>query len=371
MAGSWAERIMASVEYRYVSKSFDGGGFALAGLSVEIPDGELLVVLGRSGSGKTTMLRLLTGLDDPTDGELFVDGIPLAGVPARDRGVGMVMQMPALVTHRTAGGNIKLPLEFAQTHVKEIDRRLDAEADDLAIGHLLRKRPKQLSGGETQAVQLCRALISRPRVLLLDDPLARIDHEVRSRLRADIVRLRAKHAVTTIMTTSDQAEAMALADRILVLDEGRLQQIGSPLEVYHHPINTAVARFLGEPAMNLVPMRVVDEGAVRAYRVGSLRLPAWAAASSRYLGATALVGIRAEDIEIVAPGEGQIDVEVTRIEPFGAATVVRVDLAGHDVSIRHLRVPPRTGATIGIRVDVARLHLFDPYSEAAIHHPAA
>ncbi len=362
---------MASVEYRYVSKSFEPDGYALAGLNVEIADGEFLAVLGRSGSGKSTMLRLLTGLDEPDAGELLVEGRSLRGVPARDRGIGMVMQMPALVTHRTAGGNVRLPLEFAGTHAAEIRDRLASEAGELHIGHLLRKKPTQLSGGETQAVQLARALISRPRVLLLDEPLARIDHEVRSRLRADITRLQRKHRVTTIMATSDQADAMSLADRILVLDDGRLQQIGDPLEVYHRPINTAVARFLGEPGMNLLRMRVVDEGAVRAFRLEGLRLPAWAEAAGRYVGADALVGIRAEDIEIVAAGAGQIDAVVERTEPFGAATIVRTRLVDQPLSIRHPRVPPRPGATVGLRLDVSRVHLFDPYSEAAIHHPAA
>ena len=362
---------MASVEYRYVSKSFDPDRHALAGLSVEVADGEFLAVLGRSGSGKTTMLRLLTGLDDPDAGEIFVDGRSLHGVRARDRGVGMVMQMPALVTHRNAGGNIRLPLEFAGTHADEIRDRLASEADELRIGHLLRRKPSQLSGGETQAVQLARALISRPRVLLLDDPLARIDHEVSTRLRADISRLQRKHRVTTIMATSDQADAMSLADRILVLDAGRLQQIGTPLEVYHHPVNATVARFLGEPAMNLIRMRVVDEGAVRAFRLGALRLPAWADATRRYVNQDALVGIRAEDIELTAPGSGQIDATVVRVEPFGPATVVEFELEGQTVMARHLRVPPRRGSTVGIRVDVSRLHLFDPYSEAAIHHPVA
>lgn len=361
--------MMASVEYRYVSKSFQPDRYALAGLTVEVADGEFLAVLGRSGSGKSTMLRLLTGLDDPDAGELFVDGRSLQGVPARDRKIGMVMQMPALVTHRNAGGNIRLPLEFAGTHADEIRDRLASEADELHIGHLLRRKPTQLSGGETQAVQLARALIARPRVLLLDEPLARIDHEVRSRLRADITRLQRKHHVTTIMATSDQADAMSLADRILVLDDGRLQQIGTPLEVYHHPINTAVARFLGEPGMNLLRMRVVDEGAVRAFRLGSVRLPAWADAAGRYVGADAIVGIRAEDVAIVGVGEGHSDVVVDRTEPFGAATIVRTRLGGQPVDIRHLRVPPRPGATIGLRFDPARVHLFDPYSEAAIHHP--
>ncbi len=362
---------MSSVEYRYVTKSYDGGAtHALAGLTTEIDDGAFLAILGRSGSGKSTALRLLTGLEDPDSGELFLDGIPLRGVKAHERGVGMVMQMPALVTHRSAGGNIRLPLEFAQTHGDEIAERLAAEAADLHIASLLKKRPGQLSGGETQAVQLARALISRPRALLLDEPMARIDHEVRSRLRGDILRLQARHGVTTIMATSDQADAMSMADSILVLDDGRLQQLGAPLDVYHHPINTAVARFLGEPGMNIVPMQVVDEGAVRAYRRGALRLPAWADAAGRYLGRDALVGIRPEDIEIVTPDEGRVSVEVDRVESTGSASIVRIDLDGEPLLVRHTGVPPRPGARIGLRVDLARLHLFDPYSEAAIHHPA-
>lgn len=289
----------------------------------------------------------------------------------------MVTQQNALTPHRTAGGHIALPLEFRHESKDEIEHRVRSEAHQFSVGHLLTRYRRQLSGGETQAVQLARALIARPRVLLLDEPLARIDLDLRLKLRADVARVRTEYGLTTLLVTADQEDAMVLADRIAVLDHGQLQQVGRPMDVYDRPVNVTVARFLGEPAMNLfeVPVTVID--GQRSYRIGSSTFPAHPPVAERFVGDLALIGIRPESIRLAttreapATGRAPVDATVRRSEVRGSNTVVHVEIPGTFTELATVvrGIGPRVGDVVGLVIDPAQFHLFDRYTEAALHHP--
>lgn len=307
---------------------------------------------------------------------MFCDGVDITTTPPHERYFGMVTQQNALTPMRSAGDHIALPLQFRGEPVADIDRRVHAEAHQFAIEHLLTRRRRELSGGEVQAVQLARALVARPKVLLLDEPLARIDLDLKLKLRADITRVRTTYGLTTLLVTADQEDAMVLADRIAVLDDGRLQQVGPALEVYDRPVNITVARFLGEPAMNIfeAPVTVVD--GVRSYHVGDSTFPAHPEAAGRFVGDRALVGIRPEAIGIGAPGSSPqtrrapLVGHVAQTELRGSSTVVHVQIArGPQLCTVVAGIGPRIGDRVDVTLDPARFHLFDRFTEAALHHP--
>lgn len=296
----------------------------------------------------------------------------------------MVTQQNALTPHRSAGAHIALPLQFRGEDHRTIDDRVLAEADQFSIAHLLGRNRGQLSGGEVQAVQLARSLVARPRVLLLDEPLARIDLDLRFKLRADIARVRSHYGLTTLLVTAEQEDAMVLADRVAVLDRGQLQQVGSPMDVYDRPVNVTVARFLGEPAMNIfeAPVTVID--GQRSYRIGSVTFPAHPPIAERFVGDRALLGVRPEAIQLVAPdqtvrgGRMPLRATVERSEIRGSTTVVHVSLEtdggepnGHRIELAAVvhGIGPRPGSTVGVVLDPAAFHLFDRYTEASLHHP--
>lgn len=349
---------------------------ALRGLHLEIASGECLALVGASGCGKSTALRIAAGLVFPDHGRLLCDGIDITTVPPNQRHFGMVTQRNALAPHRTAGGHIALPLEFRHEPKDDIETRVKSEAHQFSVGHLLNRRRHQLSGGETQAVQLARALIARPRVLLLDEPLARIDLDLRHKLRTDVARIRTDYGLTTLLVTAEQEDAMVLADRVAVLDRGQLQQVGRPMDVYDRPVNVTVARFLGEPAMNVFDVPVAMINGQRSYRLGSATFPAHPPAAERFVGDVALVGIRPESIRLVtnrneAVGRPPLDATVRRSEVRGSTTVVHVEIPGTFTELATVvpYVGPRVGQTVGVAIDPAQFHLFDRYTEAALHHP--
>lgn len=370
---------MARLDFANVSRRFDDTD-ALVSLHLTAESGECLAVVGPSGCGKSTALRIAAGLETPDHGEVFCDGEVITRMAPRRRGFGMVTQQNALVASRSARGNVALPLEIRRTHRGEIATRVADDAELLSVAHLLERPSTELSGGEVQAVQLARALIARPRVLLLDEPLARIDGVLRLKLRADMTRVQRQFGLTTLLVTADQEDAMVIADRVAVLDRGRLQQVGKPLELYDEPINAAVATFLGEPAMNIIPATVVEGGRLRAYRIGSRRIPAHAPVAERFFGRDVLVGIRPEDVRVeTRVGEDHLPARVDRIEVRGSTTVVRlliddlVDPSGTgplplQAVSRGYGVRP--GADVGIALDPTRLHLFDRRTGEAVAHPA-
>lgn len=369
---------MTSLSFQGVSKSYDQVD-ALVGLNLEIQSGEFFAMVGSSGCGKSTAMRIAGGLETADDGEIIVDGHVITHLLPRDRGFGMVTQRNALLKSRTAAGNISLPLEVRKIHHDNIDERVAAEAHRFGVGHLLGRHRNELSGGETQAVQLARALVARPRVLLLDEPMARIDTDLRLQLRNDLLRIQHDYGVTTLLVTADQEDAMVLAQRVAVLHEGRLQQVGHPMDLYRKPVNTVVADFFGEPTMNLLSVKVVRHGGVRFYLVGGARIPAHHGPAERYEGAHIIIGVRPEDLRLDS-GESirAVTSSVERIENRGSSTVVHlkvdglVDQSGESgaclvASCRGMG--PRISDRPGVVIDPTRIHLFDPYTGAALLHP--
>ena len=243
---------MAEVEVREIRKSFGGGTAAVDGISLACRDHEYLVLLGPSGCGKTTLLRMIAGLEHPTGGDILIGGRSVRGLPPRARKIAMVFQSYALYPHKTVEENISFPLEAQGLNREERSTKIRWAADLLGIGPLLRRKPRQLSGGERQRVALARALVREPQVFLLDEPLSNLDAKLRASARLELKQFQQRVGVSTIYVTHDQVEAMGLGDQIAVLNQGRLQQIGPPEEIYHHPANTFVATFVGSPPMNLL-----------------------------------------------------------------------------------------------------------------------
>ena len=242
---------MANVQLVGIKKHFEGVK-AVDGIDLEIADGEFLVLLGPSGSGKTTLMRLVAGLEKPTGGSIVIDGQPVNDLPPRERGIAMVFQSYALYPHKTVFGNISFPLSVEGMPRDDIRKKVDWAAGLLGIGHLLDRMPSQISGGERQRVAIARALVRRPKVLLMDEPLSNLDAKVRHTAREELKLFQREINVTTIYVTHDQAEAMGLGDRIAVMHEGTVRQIGSPESIYHDPANTFVAGFVGIPPMNFI-----------------------------------------------------------------------------------------------------------------------
>ncbi|MGH9277304.1 MAG: ABC transporter ATP-binding protein [Acidimicrobiales bacterium] len=258
---------MAIVEVRQLTKQFEGNASpAVDGLDLATDDGEYLVLLGPSGCGKTTLLRLIAGLEQPTSGEVFIGREPVAGLPPRARKIAMVFQSYALYPHKTARRNIEFPLKAAGTAPEERAGKVRWAAELLGITALLDRRPRHLSGGERQRVALARALVREPDVFLLDEPLSNLDAKLRAAARDDLKQFQDRVGTTTIYVTHDQVEAMGLGDRIAVMSDGRLRQVGTPHDVYHDPADTFVATFLGSPPMNIVER----DGALVGFRPESL-----------------------------------------------------------------------------------------------------
>ena len=242
-----------AVEVKNLKKMYDGGSVnAVDGVDLATEEGEYLVLLGPSGCGKTTLLRTIAGLEQPTEGEVLIDGSVVNGLPPRVRKIAMVFQSYALYPHKTVLANIVFPLKAEQIDRAEREKKALWAADLLGIAHLTNRKPRQLSGGERQRVALARALVREPHVFLLDEPLSNLDAKLRASARDELKRFQQRVGTTTVYVTHDQAEAMGLGDRIAVMDQGRVRQVGHPVEVYDHPADTFVATFIGSPPMNLV-----------------------------------------------------------------------------------------------------------------------
>jgi len=352
---------VADVEYVDVWKQFASqASAAVQGLSLTIPDRELLVLLGPSGCGKTTALRMLAGLEEPDRGDIRIGGKSVVGLEPKDRDVALVFQSYALYPHLSAQDNIGYPLKVRHLSRAEQREKVSRVADMLGIGHLLPRRPAQLSGGEQQRVALARAIVREPRVFLMDEPLSNLDAKLRVHTRTELKTLQRELGTTMVFVTHDQAEAMSLANRIAVLNAGELQQIGTPDEVYDRPANVFVAEFIGSPPMNLLPASRHDDSLVVA---GGWRIPAPALASAPNGEVT--VGLRPEGISIEADGQ---TAEVVAVEPFGSEVIVDVLVGSQSLKIRAAPdVRPNPGSTVGIRADPAAVRLFDASTGLATH----
>jgi len=355
---------MADVEYDRVWKRFASqNAAAVRGLSLGVPDRELLVLLGPSGCGKTTALRMLAGLEEPDGGDIRIGGKSVVGLEPKDRDVALVFQSYALYPHLSAHDNIGYPLKVRKLSPADQEARIEKVAEMLGIGHLLPRRPSQLSGGEQQRVALARAIVREPRVFLMDEPLSNLDAKLRVHTRTELKTLQRELGTTMIFVTHDQAEAMSLANRIAVLNAGELQQIGTPDDVYDRPANVFVAEFIGSPPMNLMSGTRDGDSIATA---GGWRMPAPRGADGGSREVT--VGLRPEGIDIVADGEaGAQPAEVVAVEPFGSEVIVDVKLDDQAIKIRAApSVRPSPGSTVSLRVDPAAVRLFDRATGAAL-----
>ena len=354
---------MASVTLEGVRKIYavrGGSHTAVHGISLEIADGEFVVLVGPSGCGKSTTLRMIAGLETPTDGELRIGDRIVNDVPPKDRDIAMVFQNYALYPHMTARENMVFALRLRKQPAAEIERRVSEAAAMLGIEALLPRTPRQMSGGERQRVALGRALVRHPSVFLFDEPLSNLDAKLRVQLRREIGRLHRRLSATMIYVTHDQVEAMTLGDRIVVMQAGHVQQVATPAELYERPANLFVAGFIGSPPMNLLPGRVED-GGVRLDGGGLVAAGASGAGRGAISGGKRVIlGIRPEDLRMVGPGDGPaLDCVVDSAEPLGHEVLLGVRAGTAELVAR---LPPRSGVAVGapvrLRPDPDRLHFF-------------
>jgi multiple sugar transport system ATP-binding protein len=337
---------MAPITFEHVTKRFDEVT-AVDDLDIEVPDGEFLVLVGPSGCGKTTALRMLAGLEDITSGRILIGDRVVNNVAPGSRDVAMVFQSYALYPHMTVYDNLAFSLRNHKVPKAQVDERVRRTADVLELGELLKRKPKQLSGGQRQRVALGRAIVREPQGFLMDEPLSNLDAALRVQTRAEILRLQKRLGTTTIYVTHDQIEAMTMGDRIAVMNKGELQQLGTPEELYERPANTFVARFIGSPAMNMLPTAVLGIG-----------------------GSGQLAGFRPEHVHLGGnghSGSGNLDAVVEVVEYLGDEQLAHVRVGDHEIVVK-LPVEPRlrAGERETLSVPLDKVMLFDEESSRAV-----
>jgi multiple sugar transport system ATP-binding protein len=352
------------VEYQGLKKSF-GATPILHGIDLKIDEGAFVVLVGPSGCGKSTLLRMTAGLEPITDGDIRIAGRVVNRVHAKDRGIAMVFQSYALYPHMSVNENLAFSLKMRKTPMERITDAIKGAAGILKLSPLLERLPAQLSGGQRQRVAMGRALVREPAVFLFDEPLSNLDAKLRVEMRAEIKALHQRLETTTIYVTHDQIEAMTMADTVVVMHDGRIEQVGAPLEIYDRPENLFVADFLGSPAMNLLDGKVVVTDwpdMPRAVEVADgvlLPLPPDAEAHS---GQDVVYGIRPEHVALTGVEDGE-PVTLTLVEPAGWETHLHADLKGLSLRILSVeRVGGRPGDRAGILIAPERVHLFDKAS---------
>jgi ABC-type sugar transport system ATPase subunit len=348
-----------------LKKRYADGTDAVSDLNVDITTGEFFALLGPSGCGKTTTLRMIAGLEEPTAGTIHINGRDVTGLDPGDRDVAMVFQSYALYPHMTARQNLTLNLQAQKVARHEIEARVSEVARLLGIEKLLQKKPGQLSGGQRQRVALGRAIIRRPAVFLMDEPLSNLDLKLREQMRTELKRLHRRLGITTVYVTHDQVEALTLCDRIAVMQGGNIQQIGSPAEIFGRPANLFVADFIGSPGINLFKATGDEMG----LKIGPYPIPDVQTKNPREI----LVGIRPEDIGLVEPGATSLCGTVEFVEPAGSTIFVFVRLEKGEEAIRgrdriivaqNVRFPIAVGEKVGLTLNNDRIRLFDPTGPA-------
>ncbi len=373
---------MAGLLLKNICKSF-GATEVLKGVDLTISNGEFVVLVGPSGCGKSTLLRCIAGLEFITSGDLFIGDDLVNDLPPKSRNIAMVFQSYALYPHMTVRRNMAFGLEIRREPKQEISRRVDMAAGLLGLEDLLHRYPRQLSGGQRQRVAMGRAMVRQPSVFLFDEPLSNLDAALRVQMRAELARLHQRMGTTMIYVTHDQVEAMTLADRIVVLHEGEVQQVGAPLELYHRPANRFVAGFIGSPSMNFLRgrMAVLREGEVGVELAGKrVALPPGRARAGD--GEEVEVGVRPEHLEITSAEEGDIHTRVELVEPMGwdAHVHLAFEPSGADGEPEHPVVIVRAEAArvvglepkqvVGVRLPAESIHLFDARDGTALGAPS-
>jgi multiple sugar transport system ATP-binding protein len=357
---------MATIELLQVEKRF-GDLQAVKPMNLTIHDGEFLVLLGPSGCGKTTTLRMISGLEAVTGGQILIEGQDLTWAHPAERNISFVFQFFALYPHMSAWQNIAFPLQAEGESRANVEKRVKEVAEMLGINHLLHLRPRALSGGDKQRIGLARALVRRPAAFLMDEPIGALDADARETMRAEIKRFHIELNATTVYVTHDQVEAMAMGDRIVVMSEAEVQQVGTPAEVYYKPSNLFVARFIGSPGMNLIPGDL-DDGVVQLPGSNQVALsPEWKATMQREMGdkGSVLLGFRPEAGRI--SDAGALEAEVYATELHGAYTLLHLSVGDVLIHIRTERgIDYPLGAKVRFDLDPEMMRFFDPATEAAI-----
>jgi multiple sugar transport system ATP-binding protein len=358
---------MAKIALRSVTKSF-GSKVAVENLNLEIEDGEFVIVVGPSGCGKTTTLRMIAGFETPNMGTLHIGGNLMNHVPPKDRNLAMVFQNYALFPHMTVERNLSFGLRIRHTSKKEISTQVHEIAEMLGIRGLLDRKPSQLSGGERQRVALGRALLRKPQAFLLDEPLSNLDAALRTQMRFELKRIHAQFPVTTVYVTHDQVEAMTMADRIVLMNHGELQQVAPPETLYAEPANVFAAGFIGSPKINLCSAQVEHSGERSTLRCLATTIPLTTEIADRLRSVqskTVTIGIRPEDIHPrspmdAVPGHALISGTVEVVEPLGPETHIAVRVGNDTLTCR---TPPRSGLEMGSAInlsfDIAQASIFD------------
>ncbi len=355
---------MSTVEFQNISKSF-GSTQVLKEVSFKIEDHEFVVLLGPSGCGKTTLLRMTAGLESVTGGDLLIGGERVNSVHPRDRNIAMVFQNYALYPTMKVDDNIAFSLTINKSPLEKIREKVEWAAGILNLKPYLQRFPKELSGGQRQRVAMGRAMVREAGVFLFDEPLSNLDAKLRAQMRMEIRQLHDKLKTTTIYVTHDQIEAMTMADKIVVMNSGKIEQIGSPDEVYERPVSMYVADFIGSPSMNFLEGRVLEDGGAYYFAGAGMRLPLGAEAAA-FAGKPVVGGIRPTEIGLTQ--SSQSPVKIVYKERTGADVNLFSEAEGQEVRIS---VPKDTAITVGdtvtLQIDARKLHLFDPVTEARIN----
>ena len=364
---------MALVSIRNVNKVYDGGVHAVKNVNLEIKDEEFVVFVGPSGCGKTTTLRMVAGLESITSGDVAIDDTVVNNLPPMDRDIAMVFQNYALYPHMSVRQNMAFGLKMRKFEKSDIEKRVANAAGILGIENLLERKPRQLSGGQRQRVALGRAIVRDPKVFLFDEPLSNLDAKLRVQMRVELKKLHERLGTTAIYVTHDQVEAMALGDRVVVMKDGIVQQVGEPLELYNTPANRFVAGFIGSPAMNFADVTLAERDGKLWAEAPGMRIAVPEPLARRVNGrnnAKATLGVRPEDIHIAGPGDSadlcmEAEVEVT--EQLGSEIVLdtRVGTAAIVASVDPTS-KVRVHDKLKLALNPARVHLFDAETEAAI-----
>ncbi|NWG29788.1 MAG: sn-glycerol-3-phosphate ABC transporter ATP-binding protein UgpC [Ignavibacteriaceae bacterium] len=357
---------MAEVLLKNVSKIYEGKNPAVNKVNVEIKDKEFVVLVGPSGCGKTTLLRMIAGLEEITSGEIYIDDKIVNNIPPKDRDIAMVFQNYALYPHMSVFENIAFGLKLRKYDNNEIKKRVEEAAVILNLQDYLQRKPRQLSGGQRQRVAVGRAIVRKPKVFLFDEPLSNLDAKLRVQMRTEISKLHKNLGATMIYVTHDQTEAMTMGDKIVILKDGEVQQIGIPMELYNNPVNKFVAGFIGSPAMNLLTGKIEDKGKL-CFSINESNAIVELNESQihklkKYSGREVLLGIRPEDIEpaSVSDGVGNIKAEIEVVEPMGNETFLYFTLQNKQMIARvSSNVPYKTGEKLLFVPDKNKLHFFD------------
>ena len=365
---------MASITFKHVKKVYPGNVTVVPDLNLEIKDKEFVILVGPSGCGKSTTLRMIAGLEDISEGELYIGDRVVNDIAPKDRDIAMVFQNYALYPHMTVYKNIAFGLNLQKVPKDEIDRRVHEAAKALDLEHLLNRKPKALSGGQRQRVALGRAMVRNPAVFLLDEPLSNLDAKLRTAMRSEISRLHKRLQTTFVYVTHDQTEAMTMGDRIVVMKDGVIQQVDTPQNLYDFPCNLFVAGFIGSPQMNFIDAVITEKGgAYYAQFCGSsIALPEKMDKQklAAYVGKTVVLGIRPEDIDAV-PNTGKHDVEakIEIAELMGAEINLHLDCQGIKLVVRAgSAYTGREGDMGALVFKASKVHLFDKETELAIAH---